>query len=93
MSILAQVNTAIANYNRFVEQQVEAARRDERFRRQLDVNVTGVFLCCQRLGSVMAERGRGSIINVASTAYPTTQLTVAPVSFTTFPHFSSSERM
>ena len=39
----------------------------ERFRRQLDVNVTGVFLCCQRLGSVMAERGSGSIINVAST--------------------------
>lgn len=39
----------------------------ERFRRQLDVNVTGVFLCCQRLGSLMAERGCGSIINVAST--------------------------
>lgn len=39
----------------------------ERFRRQLDVNVTGVFLCCQRLGGVMAERGYGSIINVAST--------------------------
>jgi len=39
----------------------------DRFRRQLDVNVTGVFLCCQRLGSVMAERGRGSIVNVAST--------------------------
>ncbi len=39
----------------------------ERFRRQLDVNVTGVFLCCQRLGSVMAQRGSGSIINVAST--------------------------
>ena len=39
----------------------------ERFRRQLDVNVTGVFLCCQRFGSLMAERGRGSIINVAST--------------------------
>lgn len=39
----------------------------ERFRRQLDVNVTGVFLCCQRLGSVMAGLGRGSIINVAST--------------------------
>lgn len=39
----------------------------ERFRRQLDVNVTGVFLCCQRLGSVMADRGRGSIVNVAST--------------------------
>ena len=39
----------------------------ERFRKQLDVNVTGVFLCCQRFGSKMAERGSGSIINVAST--------------------------
>jgi NAD(P)-dependent dehydrogenase (short-subunit alcohol dehydrogenase family) len=39
----------------------------ERFRRQLDVNVTGVFLCCQRLGAVMAEQKGGSIVNVAST--------------------------
>ncbi len=39
----------------------------ERFRRQLDVNVVGVFLCCQRFGSLMAERGGGSIVNVAST--------------------------
>jgi NAD(P)-dependent dehydrogenase (short-subunit alcohol dehydrogenase family) len=39
----------------------------ESFRRILDVNVAGVFSCCQRLGSVMAERGAGSIINVAST--------------------------
>ena len=39
----------------------------ERFRRQLDVNVTGVFLCCQRFGALMAERGSGSIVNVAST--------------------------
>jgi NAD(P)-dependent dehydrogenase (short-subunit alcohol dehydrogenase family) len=39
----------------------------ERFRAQLDVNVTGVFLCCQRFGSLMAERGSGSIVNVAST--------------------------
>jgi NAD(P)-dependent dehydrogenase (short-subunit alcohol dehydrogenase family) len=39
----------------------------ERFRKQLDVNVTGVFLCCQRLGSVLADRRSGSIINVAST--------------------------
>jgi NAD(P)-dependent dehydrogenase (short-subunit alcohol dehydrogenase family) len=39
----------------------------ERFRRQLDVNVTGVFLCCQKLGSPMAARGSGSIVNVAST--------------------------
>jgi NAD(P)-dependent dehydrogenase (short-subunit alcohol dehydrogenase family) len=39
----------------------------ERFRRSLDVNVTGTFLCCQRLGAVMARRGGGSIVNVAST--------------------------
>jgi NAD(P)-dependent dehydrogenase (short-subunit alcohol dehydrogenase family) len=39
----------------------------ERFRKQLDVNVTGAFLCCQRLGSVMADAGSGSIVNVAST--------------------------
>jgi NAD(P)-dependent dehydrogenase (short-subunit alcohol dehydrogenase family) len=39
----------------------------ERFRRMIDVNVTGVFLCCQRIGSVMAKQGSGSIINVAST--------------------------
>jgi NAD(P)-dependent dehydrogenase (short-subunit alcohol dehydrogenase family) len=39
----------------------------EHFRRMLDVNVAGVFSCCQRFGSVMAARGAGSIINVAST--------------------------
>jgi NAD(P)-dependent dehydrogenase (short-subunit alcohol dehydrogenase family) len=39
----------------------------ERWRRSLDVNVTGTFLCCQVLGGEMARRGRGSIVNVAST--------------------------
>jgi NAD(P)-dependent dehydrogenase (short-subunit alcohol dehydrogenase family) len=39
----------------------------ERFRRSLDVNVTGTFLCCQSIGARMAERGTGSIVNVAST--------------------------
>lgn len=39
----------------------------ERWRRSIDVNVTGTFLCCQVLGSEMARRGRGSIVNVAST--------------------------
>lgn len=33
----------------------------------LDVNVTGMFLCCQVLGARMAKERRGSIVNVAST--------------------------
>jgi NAD(P)-dependent dehydrogenase (short-subunit alcohol dehydrogenase family) len=37
------------------------------FRRVMDVNVTGTFLCCQSVGAHMARRGRGSIINIAST--------------------------
>jgi NAD(P)-dependent dehydrogenase (short-subunit alcohol dehydrogenase family) len=39
----------------------------DRWRRSLEVNVTGTFLCCQILGGEMARRGRGSIVNVAST--------------------------
>jgi len=37
------------------------------FERMLRVNVTGVFLCCQAFGAKMAEAGRGSIVNIAST--------------------------
>ncbi len=36
------------------------------WRQTLDVNVTGVFLCCQVFGRQMAAAGGGSIINVAS---------------------------
>jgi NAD(P)-dependent dehydrogenase (short-subunit alcohol dehydrogenase family) len=32
----------------------------------IDVNLTGVMLCCQVIGAKMAEAGRGSIINVGS---------------------------
>lgn len=43
----------------------------EAWKRMLDVNVTGTFLCCQIIGGHMAGRaehtGAGSIINVAST--------------------------
>ena len=38
-----------------------------RWRRELDVNVTGVFLPAQVLGDHMARAGGGSIINIAST--------------------------
>ncbi|MBS1663280.1 MAG: SDR family oxidoreductase [Bacteroidetes bacterium] len=39
----------------------------EMWDRSWKVNVSGVFLCSQILGGVMAERGGGSIINIAST--------------------------
>jgi NAD(P)-dependent dehydrogenase (short-subunit alcohol dehydrogenase family) len=39
----------------------------ERWKAMLDTNVTGTFLCCQIIGREMAERGSGSIINIAST--------------------------
>lgn len=32
----------------------------------LDVNLKGVFLCCQVFGGAMARAGKGSIINIAS---------------------------
>jgi len=34
--------------------------------RVLAVNLTGLFLCCQRFARVMLEAGQGSIVNVAS---------------------------
>jgi NAD(P)-dependent dehydrogenase (short-subunit alcohol dehydrogenase family) len=36
------------------------------WRAQLDVNLTGVFLCAQRFARPMLAAGRGSIVNVAS---------------------------
>jgi NAD(P)-dependent dehydrogenase (short-subunit alcohol dehydrogenase family) len=39
----------------------------EVFRRALDVNVAGVFLCAQVFGTAMVEKGSGSIITVSST--------------------------
>lgn len=39
----------------------------ESWQRSIGVNLTGAFLCCQIIGSEMARRGGGSIINIAST--------------------------
>lgn len=38
----------------------------ESWQRVLDVNLTGVFLCCQVIGAKMAAKKRGSIINISS---------------------------
>jgi NAD(P)-dependent dehydrogenase (short-subunit alcohol dehydrogenase family) len=37
------------------------------WQRSIEANITGTFLACQVLGSVMAERRAGSIVNIAST--------------------------
>ncbi len=39
----------------------------EMWLKSIEVNLTGVFLACRILGAPMAERGGGSIINIAST--------------------------
>jgi 3-oxoacyl-[acyl-carrier protein] reductase len=38
----------------------------ERWRRLLEVNLTGTFLCCQRVAREMARRRAGSIINMTT---------------------------
>jgi gluconate 5-dehydrogenase len=40
----------------------------EEWRRVLEVNLTGAFLCAQAAGTVMIEQGGGKIINIASVA-------------------------
>lgn len=37
------------------------------WQKSLNVNVTGTFLCSQIIGTEMAKKGKGSIINIAST--------------------------
>ena len=39
---------------------------DTSWDRTMQVNVKGVFLCCQVVGGRMAEAGRGSIVNICS---------------------------
>lgn len=39
----------------------------DQWRASFEVGVTGMFLCCQVFGAGMAERGKGSVINIAST--------------------------
>ena len=43
-------------------------RDPEHIRQLIDINLTGVLLCCQAFGRIMADQGWGNIINIASIA-------------------------
>ena len=43
---------------------VEAAQAE--WQRVFDVNVSGVFYCCQQAGRIMLRQGHGKIVNIAS---------------------------
>lgn len=38
----------------------------EQWRRMMGINLDGVWFCCQEVGRHMLERGKGSIVNIAS---------------------------
>lgn len=50
----------------------------ERWRRQLDINLTGAFLACKHVLPVMLRQGKGAIVNVSS---------VAAERISAYPHF------
>jgi NAD(P)-dependent dehydrogenase (short-subunit alcohol dehydrogenase family) len=70
-SIDVLVNNAAIDDKFDPEADLDASRFEtyslERWRRSLDVNVTGTFLGCQVFGSEMVRRRSGSIVNIAST--------------------------
>ncbi len=39
----------------------------DNFKKILDVNLIGTFLCCKHIGTFMKEQGFGSIVNISST--------------------------
>src|SRR5690606_25352494 len=63
----AAINDMFENPSLAAEQSKFENYPVDMFRKSLEVNVTGVFLCSQIFGTVMAQQKSGSIINVAST--------------------------
>ncbi|OGU63096.1 MAG: short-chain dehydrogenase [Ignavibacteria bacterium RBG_13_36_8] len=63
----AAINDMFENPKAALEQSKFENYPLELWQKSVDVNLAGVFLCSQILGSVMAERKSGSIINIAST--------------------------
>jgi NAD(P)-dependent dehydrogenase (short-subunit alcohol dehydrogenase family) len=78
-------NAAINDMVENASSDIDASRFEnyppELFRKVMDVNVAGMFLCCQTFGPTMVRQGQGSIINIASTygvVAPNQSLYVAP---------------
>lgn len=63
----AAINDMFENPTSALEQSKFENYPLDMWKRSLDVNVTGTFLCAQVFGTQMAKQGKGSIINVAST--------------------------
>ena len=63
----AAINDMFENPSSALEQSRFENYPLEMWKKSLEVNVTGTFLCAQVLGTAMAKQGKGSIINVAST--------------------------
>jgi NAD(P)-dependent dehydrogenase (short-subunit alcohol dehydrogenase family) len=63
----AAINDMFENPSLALEQSMFENYPLEMWDRSWRVNVSGVFLCSQVWGGVMAEQGAGSIINIAST--------------------------
>jgi len=63
----AALNDSFENPQTAAEQSMFENYPLELWQKSLDVNVTGMFLCSQIIGTMMAENGKGSIINIAST--------------------------
>jgi len=63
----AAINDMFENPAMAAEQSMFENYPLDMWQKSLDVNVTGVFLCSQVFGTVMAKQQKGSIINIAST--------------------------
>lgn len=63
------INNAAAGQTTFVEGDLVSFEEFplELWIENLEVNLTGAFLCCQQAGKHMLERGKGVILNVSST--------------------------
>lgn len=63
----AAINDMFENPLAALEQSMFENYPLEMWKKSLEVNVTGMFLCSQIIGAEMAKKNSGSIINVAST--------------------------